>query len=74
MPGLMELAGALVSAACSAPLYVVMALKQGDGSASLPPQAPAAARAVVLGLLLLQDVFEVHAEARSEVLKLVQVG
>jgi hypothetical protein len=52
---------------------VVLAMKQQDGAYILPPQAPAAARAVVLGLQLLQEVFSVHAEARREVLKVVQV-
>jgi hypothetical protein len=69
-PGLLQLAATLISTSCSSPLHVVLALKQGSG---LPPQAPSSARAVVLGLLLLQEVFEVHAEARSEVLKVVQV-
>jgi hypothetical protein len=40
----------------------------------MPPQAAPAARAVRLGLLLLQEIFEVHAEARTEVLKVAQVG
>lgn len=39
----------------------------------MPPQAPPGARAVVLGLQLLQKVFASHEEARGEVLKVVQV-
>ena len=73
-PGLLQLADTLISTKCSAPLHVVLAMKQQGRACSLPSQAPAAARAVVLGLQLLQEVFAVHAEARGEVLKVVQVG
>jgi hypothetical protein len=64
----------LISIKCSSPLHVVLAMKGQGGIGSLPPQAPASARAVVLGLQLLQEVFAMHAEARGEVLKVVQVG
>jgi hypothetical protein len=81
----MDLAAALIPASCSTPLHLVLALRQPDAGSScssssrdsgsgLPPQAPAAARAAVLGLLLLQEVFAAHAEARGEVLRLVQVS
>lgn len=73
-PGLLQLADALISTRCSSPLHVVLAMKQQGGACSLPQQAPAAARAVVLGLQLLQEVFAEHEEARGEVLKVVQVG
>lgn len=72
-PGLLQLADVLISTRCASPLHVVLAMKQQGGAAAMPPQAPAAARAVVLGLQLLQEVFSVHAEARREVLKVVQV-
>lgn len=72
-PGLLQLADALISTRCNSPLHVVLAMKQQGGACSLPPQAPPAARAVVLGLQLLQEVFAVHEEARGEVLKVVQV-
>lgn len=72
-PGLLQLADVLISTRCSSPLHVVLAMKQQGGACSLPPQAPAAARAVVLGLQLLQEVFAEHQEARGEVLKVVQV-
>jgi hypothetical protein len=64
----------LISIKCSSPLHVVLAMKGQGGIGSLPPQAPASARAVVLGLQLLQEVFAMHAEARGEVLKVVQVS
>lgn len=72
VPGLLQLAGQLIGTHCAAPLHVVLAVKQGAGCSGLPPQAPASARAVVLGLQLLLEVFERHAEARAEVLKLTQ--
>jgi hypothetical protein len=69
----LQLADVLISTRCSSPLHVVLAMKQQGGGCSLPSQAPAAARAVVLGLQLLQEVFAEHQEARGEVLKVVQV-
>lgn len=69
-PGLLALATALLATPCSCPLHLVLALQSG----ALPPQASAGARAVHLGLQLLQGVFERHAEARGEVLKVCQVS
>lgn len=71
-PGLLQLAASLLTTPCSCPMHIVMAARQGKHG-SLPPQASAGARAVRLGLLLLQEVFQVHAEARGEVLKACQV-
>lgn len=72
-PGLLQLASNLLTTPCSCPLHVVMAARGGKAG-SLPPQASPGARAVRLGLLLLQEIFEVHAEARTEVLKVAQVS
>lgn len=72
-PGLLQLASSLITTPGSSPMHIVIAARGGKRG-SLPHQASASARAVWLGLLLLQEIFEVHAEARTEVLKVAQVG
>eukprot|EP00775_Hariotina_reticulata_P011123 gene11123-11277_t len=67
-PGLLQLCANLLSSSCNSPLHIVLASRTG----SLPQQASAGTRAIRLGLVVLQEVFERHQEARGEVLKLCQ--
>ena len=69
-PALVKLATQLLGSHLDQPLHLVMACQPGG---SLPGMASVGVRACHLGMQLLEEVFECHSEARTEVLRLCQV-